>query len=58
MGNFLKYVPGLSVKPLSNTRWECRIDSAKAIRYQARVVLVALVETSKITDKLIGKSRS
>ena len=47
---FKKHVPGLSVKPLRNTRWECGIDSVKAIRYQARDVFDALVEISEITD--------
>lgn len=48
---FKKHVPGLSVKPLSNTRWECRIDSVKAIRYQVGEVYDALVEISEITDE-------
>lgn len=48
---FKKHVPGLSVKPLSDTRWECRIDSVKAIRYQVGEVYDALVETSEITDE-------
>ncbi|XP_032895465.1 uncharacterized protein LOC116985118 [Amblyraja radiata] len=46
-----KHVPGLSVKPLSNTRWECRIDSVKAIRYQVGEVYDALVEISEKTDE-------
>ena len=48
---FNKHVPGLSVKPLSDTRWESWIDSVKAIRYQVGEVYDALVELSEITDE-------
>ena len=47
---FRKHVPGLSVKPLSITRWECRIDSVKTIHYQVGEVYDALVEISEISD--------
>ena len=30
----LKYVKELSVKPLCDTSWECRIQSVKAVRFQ------------------------
>ena len=41
----------MSKKPLSNTRGECRINSVKAILYQAGEVFDALVEISEITDE-------
>ena len=55
---FKKYVPGLSVKPLSITRWECRIDSVKAIRYQVGEVYGALVEISEITNEPMVKAEA
>ena len=48
---FKKHVPGLSVKPLSNTRWECRSDSVTAIHYHVGEVYDALVEISEIRDE-------
>ena len=41
-------VPDLTVKPLSETRWECRVESVKAIRYK----------TSDIKDALLGVSEN
>ena len=55
---FKKYVPGLSVKPLSITRLECRIDSVKAIRYQVGEVYDALVEISEITNEPMVKAEA
>ena len=37
----------LIVKPISDTRWECRIDTVKAVRYQTAAVYNALVEVSE-----------
>ena len=36
---------------MSNTSWECRIDSVKAILYQVGEVYDALVEISEKTDE-------
>jgi len=41
------HVKNLPVKPISDTRWECRIDSVKAVRYQTAAVYDALVEVSE-----------
>jgi hypothetical protein len=30
----LQFVPNLTLKPLSETRWESRIDAIKPLRYQ------------------------
>jgi hypothetical protein len=47
----LDYVDGLNVKSLCNTRWESRIKSVAAIRYQApqlRAALLALSEDPEV----------
>ncbi|XP_074369106.1 uncharacterized protein LOC141709162 [Apium graveolens] len=49
---FTDHVQGLTVKPLSETRWESRVESVKAIRYQApqiKETLNYLVNSSEDT---------
>ncbi|KAK6479921.1 zinc finger MYM-type protein 1-like, partial [Huso huso] len=49
----------LTVKSLSTTRWECRIDSVKALRYQMPEVVEALTALSEqATEKKDGETLS
>lgn len=41
------HLPNLMVKPLCTTRWESRIDSVKAVRYQTKEVYDALLEVAE-----------
>lgn len=41
------HVKDLTVKPISETRWECRIDSVKAVRFQVGSIYDALIEVSE-----------
>ncbi|XP_062198785.1 uncharacterized protein LOC133901428 [Phragmites australis] len=46
----LEHVPSLTVKSLCNTRWESRIKSVKAIRYQAPELRSALLNLREADD--------
>ncbi|XP_010436243.1 PREDICTED: zinc finger MYM-type protein 1-like [Camelina sativa] len=49
-------VPNFTVKSLCNTRWESRIKSVKAIRFQAPQVRSALLELYESCDDAMTKS--
>ncbi|CAO2827615.1 unnamed protein product [Amaranthus hypochondriacus] len=51
-------VPGLTVKSLSNTRWESRIKSVKAIRFQAPQIKFALLKMHGSKEELGIKSHA
>jgi hypothetical protein len=45
-----QFVKTLSVKPLCETRWESRIDSVKAVRYQCGELFDALCKLSELDN--------
>ncbi|XP_022178815.1 zinc finger MYM-type protein 1-like [Myzus persicae] len=54
----LKYVSDFTLKPMSDTRWESRVESIKPIRFQLGQVHDALVEVSELTKDPKIKSES
>lgn len=46
----LHHIPNLTVKSLCNTRWESRIKSVRAIRYQAPQLRSALSQLREASD--------
>uniref|UniRef100_A0A7N0TDB3 TTF-type domain-containing protein n=1 Tax=Kalanchoe fedtschenkoi TaxID=63787 RepID=A0A7N0TDB3_KALFE len=54
----LDNVPNFTVKSLSNTRWESRIKSVKAIRFQAPQLRIALSDLYDICDDAKSKSEA
>lgn len=58
---FKKYVSGLTVKPLSETRWESRIDAIKPLKRQLAEINEALIEAGEVGDaetKVMAESLS
>lgn len=56
MATIQKSCKNVTVKPISETLWECRVDSVKAVRFQVASVYNALVEVSEDSNDL--KSRT
>ena len=52
------YLHGLTLKSLSNTRWESHVESVKAIRYQAPQIKEVLLELLKTSDDTKTKSKA
>ena len=55
LGSFKHHVSNLTVKPLSETRWESRIDALKPLHYQLGDIYDALTEIADDTN-LTGAS--
>jgi len=43
----LKHIKNLTVKPLSTTRWESRLDAIRTITFQVKEIFSALLEISQ-----------
>ncbi|XP_025408891.1 uncharacterized protein LOC112682493 [Sipha flava] len=53
-----KHCTFLTLKPLSETRWECKVNSIKAIRYQVPELFRALEEVAYTTSDSKTKSEA
>jgi len=53
-----QHVKSLSVKPLSDTWWECRIESVKAVRYQTTEIRDALIEAAAAAKEPLSRSEA
>lgn len=53
-----RHVQELTLKPLSQTRWESRVDSLRAIRYQAPKIKDALIELANSREDAKTKSEA
>lgn len=53
-----EHVRNLSLKPLSETRWECRIDSVKPIRYQTVQIHDALIVAAETAKEPLHRSEA
>ena len=53
-----EFVTGLTLKPLSDTRWEARIDSVKTVRYQCGSICDALEKIALTTENAQAKSEA
>lgn len=55
---FKKHCIFLTLKPLSETRWECKVNSIKAIRYQVPELIIVLEEVADNTSDQKTKSEA